>query len=116
MTKARVDQICRAKEQSEDELRSDDSSPEEPTRLPQLHERHEVHPLILRLLQKSVDPPVVAFHESQRPEVAPRGGRHSRNSRHGLEEDAASYRVSLSQSPAPVFEGITGEEIEAGTH
>ena len=39
-----------------------------------LQECHEVHPLVLRLLQQSVDPSVVSLHPAEGVEVADHGG------------------------------------------
>ena len=83
------DQVSRAESEGEEELRADDAAAKEPTRLSQFHEGHQVHSLVLGLLQQRVDPALVASHETQRLEMTPRGGRHARDAGHRFQENAA---------------------------
>ncbi len=52
------DEVCGGEGDGEEPLCEDDGSPEGEPGAPQLQEDHEVHPLILRLLQQGVDPPL----------------------------------------------------------
>ena len=65
MAEAGREEVGQAEAESEDNLSVDHGSSEEKSRPPELHEGHQVHPLILGLLQQGVDPAVVSLHLSQ---------------------------------------------------
>ena len=65
MTQTGREKVGQAEAESEDNLSVDHGCSEENSRPPELHESHQVHPLILRLLQQGVDPAVVSLHLPQ---------------------------------------------------
>ena len=65
VTQAGREEVGQAEAESEDNLSVDHGSSEEKSRPPELHEGHQVHPLILGLLQQGVDPAVVSLHLPQ---------------------------------------------------
>jgi len=54
---------------------------------PQLEEGHEVHPLVLRLLEEGVDPAVVLLHPAEGLEVPDHPPGKARHPRHRLQKD-----------------------------
>ncbi len=77
---------------------------------PELNERHEVHPLVLRLPQQRVYPPVVPPHPPQRVEVPDHGGGEPRHPGHRLQQDAAREdRRLVARRPGAV---VAGGEVE----
>ena len=65
MTEAGREEVGQTEAESEDNLSADDGCSEERSRPPELHESHQVHPLILSLLQQGVDPAKVSLHLPQ---------------------------------------------------
>jgi len=60
-------------------LAEKDEASEDGSGLPHLHEGEQVHALILRLLQQSMDPPVVSLHGSERPQMPQHCSAHAWN-------------------------------------
>ena len=72
----------------------------------QAHQK--VHPLILGLLEKGVDPAVVALQGSQRAKVTEAGGDKARHSCKGLEHDEAPLNCPRRR----IVLGVARDEIE----
>jgi hypothetical protein len=58
----------------------------------ELQEGHEVHPLVLGLLQEGVDPALVPLHPAQGLQVADHTAGEPRHPRHRLQEDCSKKR------------------------
>ncbi len=84
-----VDEVCHEEDVEEHALDDQHRGAEERPGLLELEEGQQVDPLVLCLLQKGVDPPVVALHPAEAVHVADHAGHHARDARHGLEEDDA---------------------------
>lgn len=69
---------------------------------PRLDESEEMHPLVFRLLQQRVDPPVVPAHQPERLEVANSAANHSRD---GLRQK----RRGKLTAPARIFAPLVGD-------
>ena len=63
MTEAGGEEVGQTEAESEDNLSVDHRKSEQQSRPPELHEGHQMHSLILSLLQQGVDPAVVALVE-----------------------------------------------------
>ena len=102
--------------EGEDNLSADHRSSEENSRPSELHEGHQVHPLVLRLLQEGVDPAVVPFHLPQRLKVPHHAGSEAWHPRHRLQEDTPSAEhdptsllsdpTSLPAENSPLVQGV----------
>ena len=71
-------QVQQEEQVPHDPLRRDDRGAEKgPLPLPELKERHQVHPLVLGLVQQSVDAPAVVAEHAEGAEVAQGAPYHS---------------------------------------
>ena len=93
MAETRRDEVAEREAESEDHLAGDDGRPEERARVSQLEERHQVHPLVLSLLDEGVDPAMVSLHPPERVKVADHPCREARHPCHGLQEDTSVERT-----------------------
>ena len=89
MAEAGREGVGQTEAEGEDNLSADHRRSEENSRPSELHEGHQVHPLVLRLLQEGVDPAVVPLHLPERLEMTDHPGSEARNPGHGLQEDTS---------------------------
>mmetsp|Transcript_20354 Transcript_20354/g.49185 ORF Transcript_20354/g.49185 Transcript_20354/m.49185 type:complete len:218 (-) Transcript_20354:300-953(-) len=117
VARAGGDHVHQKERVHEDSLGADHAQPEHRPRLLELDEGEEVHPLVLRLLEQSVDPPVVAVHAAKRPKVPQHPRRHPRDARDSLEEDGAVEHLVVCHLPEPVAgEGVEGPAGHLNEH
>lgn len=83
-------------------LRADDRCTLEQGRLVDLDERHEVHPLVLRLVHEGTDTALVVAHAAQAPKMGQGCADHAGNGSHGLEHHGA-MTITLGE------EGVSGK-------
>ena len=107
MTEAGREEVGQTEAECEDQLSADHRCSEEKSRPPELHEGHQVHPLILRLLQQGVDPAVVPLHLPQRLEVPHHAGSEARTPRHCLQEDTPEQHRQTRHGPAFLLSDLT---------
>ena len=106
MTQAGRQEVGQAEAEGEDNLSADHGCSEERSRPPELHEGHQVHPLILCLLQQGVDPAVVSLHLPQGLEVPHHAGSKARDPGHSLQEDTPAQHnrpLSASSQTTPLY-------------
>ncbi len=75
MTKVGAEQVGQGEHSGEDPLGNNHGIPKKRSWVSQLHERHQVHPLIFSLLQQGMDPSVIPLHSSQGMEMPDHGRR-----------------------------------------
>lgn len=71
----------------EDALRTNDHELHEPAGLAHLHEREEMHSLVVALFEECLDPAVVALHPAKTAEVTEHTADHARDAGNAFEED-----------------------------
>lgn len=74
------------------------------TWLAHLHERQEMHPLVVAFLKQRLDPSVIALESSKAMEMSQHPGYHARNTGDGLEEQEADHPLRLGQG----LDGVGG--------
>ena len=116
MAKGRWDHVGDTEACSEDKLGPDDAGFEERARPAELQEGHQVHPLVLRLLDEGVDPAVVPLHVPQRAQVPDHARREPRHPRHRLEEDAPGEHGSLVHRVQQLLSLVTRQQVETKPH
>ena len=116
MTEVRGYEVGEREASGEHELSPDHTELEHWARSPQLEEGHQVHPLVLRLLDQSVDPAVVPLHLPQRLQVTNHPRSEAWHPSHRLQEDAASQHRLLVQRVQLLLHLVPGQQVEAEPH
>mmetsp|Transcript_16146 Transcript_16146/g.36928 ORF Transcript_16146/g.36928 Transcript_16146/m.36928 type:complete len:261 (+) Transcript_16146:647-1429(+) len=92
-----IDHVREKEEVHEDSLGSQDRPSEDRAGLFDGDKGEQMHPLILSLLQKRVNPAMIARHRPERPEVAEHAPNHSWYSSHSLEKDGTIDNLCFCQ-------------------
>lgn len=81
--------VCDEEAVEEDALCPDDHHLHEPARFAHLHERQQMHSLIVALLEECLDPAVVTLHAPEATEMSEHTANHARNASNALKKDKA---------------------------
>ena len=89
MTCGRRKHVSKEVHIEEDSLGCCDSQSEHDTRISHFQEEEQVHPLILCLLQKMMDPSMISLKSSKTSQVTSHTSNHTRDTSHCLEENTS---------------------------